>query len=195
MDCSGVAATFAGTPIVAVVGWKNSGKTTLATSLVAELTSRGYRVATVKHAHHGFAVDTGTTDSARHRRAGAAQVAVVADTRWALMTERPHAGKSTLFTVLAHLEPADVIVLEGFKAAAVPKIEVRRRDAADQSPLADTDPMVIAIAADHAVEGAYVPVFNLNDITSLTDFIILALELARGSGSTEDLNQPTRAPQ
>ena len=75
------------TPIIGIVGWKKSGKTTLVTRLIAELTARGLRIATVKHAHHDFQIDDKETDSARHRRAGAAQVAVVSAKRWALINE------------------------------------------------------------------------------------------------------------
>ncbi len=74
-------------PLIGIVGWKNSGKTTLVTRLVSELTSRGLDVATIKHAHHAFQIDDGDTDSARHRRAGAGQVAVVSQARWAVVRE------------------------------------------------------------------------------------------------------------
>ena len=74
-------------PVIGVAGWKNSGKTTLVTRLVAELTRRGFKVATVKHAHHDFQIDDAETDSARHRRAGAAQVAIVSPRRWAVVRE------------------------------------------------------------------------------------------------------------
>ena len=75
------------TPIIGIVGWKNSGKTALAVQLVEEFTRRGLDVATLKHAHHAFQIDDGETDSARHRRAGARQVAVVSNKRWALIEE------------------------------------------------------------------------------------------------------------
>ena len=134
--------------MIGVAGWKNSGKTTLVTRLVAELTSRGFKVATVKHAHHDFQIDDADTDSARHRRAGAAQVAIVSPRRWAVVRELGAAPEPSLDEMIGRLEPCDLVIVEGYKAAPIPKIEVRRRAAARAVPLAATDPTVIAIAAD-----------------------------------------------
>ncbi len=158
-------------PVIGIAGWKNSGKTTLVTRLVTEFTRRGFTVATVKHAHHDFQIDDAETDSARHRRAGAAQVAIVSGKRWALVTELGLAMEPTLDEMLAQLEPADLVIVEGYKAAPIPKIEVRRRDAPAKRPLADADPTVIAIAADHGVEGARVPVLDLDDVSGVADVI------------------------
>ncbi len=135
-------------PVIGIVGWKNSGKTTLATRLIAELTARGMAVASIKRTHHAFQVDEGDTDSARHRRAGARQVALVADGRWALMSEVATPHPMTLEAMLAKLDTADIVVVEGFKSASIPKIEVRGvpRDAAP--PLAPDDDHVIAVACD-----------------------------------------------
>ena len=76
-----------GTPIIAIAGWKNSGKTTLTVRLVEEFTKCGLRIATVKHAHHSFDIDHEGRDSFRHRKAGATEVAVVSKGRWALIHE------------------------------------------------------------------------------------------------------------
>jgi molybdopterin-guanine dinucleotide biosynthesis protein B len=162
----------AAVPVIGIAGWKNSGKTTLATRLIAELTRRGLRIASVKHAHHAFQIDEGETDSARHRRAGAAQVAIVSPRRWALVRELAGAPEPSLDEVIAHLGPCDLVIVEGYKSAAIPKIETRRRAAARATPLADTDPNVIAIAADHPVERQGVPVFSLDDAPGIADFII-----------------------
>ena len=93
-----------GVPAVAIVGWKKSGKTTLTVRLVEELTRRGHRVATVKHAHHAFQIDDAETDSARHRRAGAQQVAVVSSERWAIVRELSGAPEPDFADVLAWLQ-------------------------------------------------------------------------------------------
>ncbi len=158
--------------VIGVAGWKNSGKTTLVERLVAELTRRGLTVATVKHAHHGFDVDPGETDSARHRRAGAREVAIVSARRWAIMHEIG-AGETEpmLAEMLSRLSPVDVVVAEGFKTSPIPKIEVRRRNARQATPLHPDDPRVVAIAADHDVDGASVPVFALDDIDGLADLV------------------------
>lgn len=159
------------TPIIGIAGWKKSGKTTLTERLVAEFSARGLKVAAVKHAHHAFQIDDGDTDSARHRRAGAAQVAVVSAKRWAIVSELDGAPEPNFDEVIAALEPADIIIVEGYKSAAIPKIEARRETSFTRTPLADTDPFVIAIAADHEVADCGKPVFGLDDITALADFI------------------------
>jgi molybdopterin-guanine dinucleotide biosynthesis adapter protein len=159
-------------PVVGIAGWKKSGKTTLTVRLVEEFTRRGLRVATVKHAHHNFNVDEGETDSARHRRAGAGQVAIVSSKRWALMTELGDAPQPDFAEVIAKLAPCDLIIVEGYKTAPIPKIEARRTAAFSKVPLAANDPHVFAIAADHAVlDAGALPVFRLDDISALADLI------------------------
>ncbi len=159
------------TPVIGIAGWKKSGKTTLTERLISEFTRRGLKVAAVKHAHHAFQIDDGATDSARHRRAGAAQVAVVSGKRWAFVTELNGAPEPNFEEVIAALEPADLIVVEGYKSAPIPKIEARRAVSLTKTPLADSDASVIAIAADHEVSGTELPVFSLDDIEAIADLI------------------------
>jgi molybdopterin-guanine dinucleotide biosynthesis protein B len=158
-------------PIIGVVGWKKSGKTTLVTRLISEFTARGLKVATVKHAHHDFQIDEGETDSARHRRAGASQVAVVSSKRWALINELDGASEPTLYEVVAWLGPCDLIIAEGYKTAPVPKIELRRRGAVSQEAIAGVHTNFRAIAADYSIDDGPLPVFSLDDITGIADFI------------------------
>jgi molybdopterin-guanine dinucleotide biosynthesis protein B len=165
-------------PVIGIAGWKKSGKTTLVARLIAELTRRGLKVATNKHAHHAFQIDEGETDSARHRRAGAAQVAVVSRDRWAMITELQGAPEPELAEVLSRLDPCDLVIVEGYKGAAIPKIEVRRTAALGKELLAGRDRTVLAIAADHAADGQGLPVFALDDVTGIADFI-LAQKAAR----------------
>ena len=170
-------ATFPGAPVIGIAGWKRSGKTTLAVRLIGEFTRRGLKVATVKHAHHAFQIDDADTDSARHRRAGAQQVAIVSSARWALISELGGAPEPDLPTVLARLAPCDLVIVEGYKQAPIPKIEARRRAALSHRPLAVTDQSVIAIAADHPVEDSGLPAFRLDDIDAIAEFIALQLRL------------------
>jgi molybdopterin-guanine dinucleotide biosynthesis adapter protein len=164
--------TFAShSPLIGIAGWKNSGKTTLVTRLVAEFSGRGLSVATIKHAHHAFQIDDGETDSARHRRAGAGQVAIVSAARWAVVRELRENPEPKLEDIIARLEPCDLIIIEGYKRAPIPKIEVRRSAAMGSGSLSDTDPHVIAIAADHEVTHAGLPVFALDAIGGIADFI------------------------
>lgn len=172
------------TPIIGIAGWKKSGKTTLCVRLIEELTLRGYRLATVKHAHHEFQVDDAETDSARHRRAGAGQTAVVGGKRWALITELKGAPEPTFEEVIASLGPADLILVEGYKNAPIPKIEARRTVQVSKRHLSETDPLVIAIAADHAVEDANgLPVFSLDDVRGIANFIEASIGPLKASGA------------
>lgn len=166
-------------PIIGIAGWKKSGKTTLTVRLVAEFTRRGLKVATVKHAHHEFQIDDGETDSARHRRAGAGQVAIVSGKRWAIVTELSGAPEPNFEEVIASLDPADLIIVEGYKSAAIPKIEARRITQLTKRPLADEDPRVIAIASDHDIADARVPVLSLDDVTAIADFIAEKIGVGR----------------
>jgi molybdopterin-guanine dinucleotide biosynthesis adapter protein len=158
-------------PVIGIAGWKKSGKTTLVTRLIAEFTARGLKVATVKHAHHAFAIDEREADSAQHRRAGARQVAVVSSRRWALITELDGTPEPDLDEVLSWIGPCDLIIVEGYKKAAIPKIEVRRSSAASDVPLAPDDARVCAIAADYTIEDSKLPVFQLDDVGQIADFI------------------------
>ena len=156
--------------VLGITGWKNSGKTTLTERLVAELAGRGWKVSTVKHAHHDFDIDKPGSDSFRHRQAGAAEVAIVSDRRWALMHELRGEAEPPLEQILARLAPCDLVIVEGYKREGHAKIEARRLDAKDTTPLSSADPAIVAIAADHPVEGEKLPVFRLDDISAIADF-------------------------
>lgn len=157
--------------IFGITGWKNSGKTTLTEKLVAELVRRGRRVSTVKHAHHDFDIDKEGADSFRHRQAGATEVAIVSGRRWALMHELRGEDEPKLADILARLAPADIVIVEGYKRENHLKIEARRLEAKDRTPLASSDPSIIAVAADHPQTGEALPVFDLNDVASIADFV------------------------
>ena len=152
--------------LLAIVGWKNSGKTALVTRLVAELTARGHRVATIKHAHHAASMDVPGTDTFAHREAGAVATALLTDDGWALSC----GGPSDLDEMIARLPKADIVLAEGFKGHAIDKIEARR-DEANGPPLWPDDPHVIAVAHDGSVPEAERPLFDLGDIDRLADFI------------------------
>jgi molybdopterin-guanine dinucleotide biosynthesis protein B len=157
--------------IFGITGWKNSGKTTLTEKLVTELVRRGWKVSTVKHAHHDFDIDKPGTDSFRHRQAGAMEVAIVSGTRWALMHELRGEDEPTLEAVLSRLAPCDIVLVEGYKREAHRKIETRRLEAKDRAPLSASDPNIVAVAADFTTEGESLPVFDLDDTKSIADFI------------------------
>ena len=130
-----------------VTGFKNAGKTGLMERLVSEITARGFTVSTLKHAHHSFDVDQPGKDSHRHRTAGAQQTVLASKNRWALMTELRDTPEPSLEDLIAHMAPVDLILIEGWKRNAHPKIEAFR--AAPQNPLiAANDPTIKAIASD-----------------------------------------------
>ena len=112
--------------IYGIVGWKNAGKTGLMERLVTEMTSRGLRVSTVKHAHHSFDVDHPGKDSHRHRIAGATEVLLASRNRFALMHELRDAPEPTLSALLERLSPVDLVLIEGYKRDAHPKVEAHR---------------------------------------------------------------------
>jgi molybdopterin-guanine dinucleotide biosynthesis adapter protein len=151
--------------VFGITGWKNAGKTTLAERLVAEFVRRGWRVATVKHAHHAADVDKPGTDSFRHRAAGASEVALVTGARYAIMREQEEA---TLAEVLARLAPADLVLVEGFKRDTHPKIEVR---GAEAEPMAIGEHNIVAIAVDTPPPDRTLPWFRRDDIAAIADFI------------------------
>lgn len=158
--------------IFGIAGWKNSGKTGLAVRLVTEFTRRGYRISTIKHAHHDFDIDKVGADSFRHREAGAHEVTIVSGTRYAIMHELRGAPEPSFGEILARLAPCDLVLIEGYKHEPIPKIEARRLEAVNREPLAAHDPHIVAIAADHPVEDAgSLRVFDLNDTPVIADFI------------------------
>ena len=157
--------------VFGITGWKNSGKTTLTERLVTELVRRGWTVSTVKHAHHDFDIDKPGADSFRHRQAGATEVAIVSGKRWALMHELRGEDEPQRESILSRLTPCDIVLVEGYKREAHSKIETRRLEAKDRSPLSANDPHIVAIAADFAVPGESLPVFDLDDTKSIADFI------------------------
>lgn len=155
--------------VYGVIGWKNSGKTSLMERLVSEITGRGFSVSTVKHVHHSVDLDQPGKDTFRHRAAGAREVVLASADRLAIMVE--HSGaEPELPAVLARMSPVDLILVEGYKRDAHPKVEVWREDTGH--PLIQPgDPLVRAVATDAALD-LPVPVLDLNDTKAVADFIL-----------------------
>ncbi|GMG83460.1 hypothetical protein LNKW23_26730 [Paralimibaculum aggregatum] len=162
--------------VYGVIGWKNAGKTTLVERLVAELTARGYSVSTLKHTHHGVDVDRPGKDSRRHRDAGAHQVILASSARWALMTELREAPEPRLEDLITHLDPVDLVIVEGWKRDSHPKIEAWRAETG-QPLIARDDPTVRAIATNDA-PAAVQPVIGLDDIPAIAEFVLADLGMA-----------------
>lgn len=156
--------------VYGVTGWKNSGKTTLTERLVAEITTRGFTVSTLKHAHHDTDVDHPGRDSFRHRQAGASQVIVSSPARWALMTELRGGAEPSMESLIARLDPVDLVLVEGYKRAPHPKVEAHRTETG-RPLLAPESPTVRAVASN-GVPSVGVPLFHLDDIPAIADFIL-----------------------
>ncbi len=157
--------------IFGIAGWKNSGKTGLTVRLVEELSRRGWQVSTVKHAHHAFDVDQEGTDSHRHREAGASEVMIVSQNRWALMHELREEDEPDFGSVIDRLSPCDIVIVEGYKREDHPKIETRRHNSAPGKAISDGNSSFVAIASDHPVDDAALPVFDLDDTVAIADFV------------------------
>jgi molybdopterin-guanine dinucleotide biosynthesis protein B len=142
------------------------------------LAARGLRVSTVKHAHHAFDVDQPGKDSHTHREAGATEVLVSSANRWALMHELRGEPEWALGALLGKLSPVDLVLVEGFKREAHPKLEVYRA-VVGKPLLHPEDENIVAIASDGAVK-ASVPVLSLDDIDAVAD-ILLAKAAPRDS--------------
>ena len=156
--------------VIGIAGWSGAGKTTLLTRVIPRLTARRLRVSTVKHAHHGFDVDTPGKDSHAHRAAGATEVLISSANRFALMHELRGRPEWTLGALLDRLAPVDLVLVEGFKREAHPKLEVFRA-AVGKPPLHPEDKNIVAIASDGPVR-ASVPVVALDDIEAIADILI-----------------------
>jgi len=162
--------------VIGLAGWSGAGKTTLIVKLIPFLHERGFSVSTLKHAHHEFDVDQPGKDSYLHRQAGAREVLVASDRRFALMHELRGAPEPALAELLRRMSPADLVLIEGFKRDAHVKIEAHR-EANGKPWLYPEDNSIAAIATD-AREGvpAHLPHAHLDDIQAIAG---LLLALAR----------------
>jgi len=156
--------------VIGLAGWSGSGKTTLLTRLIPCLVARGLKVSTLKHAHHGFDVDQPGKDSHSHRMAGATEVMIGSAVRFALLHELRGAAEPTLRDLLARMSPVDLIVVEGYKAAPIPKLEVHRA-AVGKPLLHPDDDCIVAVAADGPLPQVELPVVSLDDIEAIADIV------------------------
>jgi molybdopterin-guanine dinucleotide biosynthesis protein B len=156
--------------VIGIAGWSGAGKTTLLTRVIPRLVARGLRVSTIKHADHAFDVDQPGKDSHTHRVAGATEVLVSSANRFALMHELRGGREWTLDALLEKLSEVDLVLVEGFKTQAHPKLEVFRA-VVGKSLLHPEDKNIVAIASDKAVQ-ASVPVVSLDDIEAVTDILV-----------------------
>jgi molybdopterin-guanine dinucleotide biosynthesis protein B len=163
--------------VIGIAGYSGSGKTTLIEKLIPVFVRAGLRVSLLKHAHHEFDVDQPGKDSHRHRHAGCSEVLVSSSNRWALMHELRGAPEPGLSEQLKHLSPCDLVIVEGYKAEPIPKLEVHRR--AGHTPLLQpTERHVIAVATDEVLD-TRLPQLPLDDAEAVAAFVMHHLGLDR----------------
>lgn len=163
--------------VFGIAGYKNAGKTTLVVALVRELSARGLRIGTVKHAHHDFDVDHPGKDSHRHREAGAVEVIVSSARRVAQIRELDEGAEPGLDDLLGRFGPdIDLVLVEGWKGGRHPRLELRRATS-PAPPIAGSAPGVVAIVADAPQPDASVPVLPPDDVGAIADFILRTVGL------------------
>jgi molybdopterin-guanine dinucleotide biosynthesis protein B len=161
--------------IFGFAGWSGSGKTTLVEKLIPRFVQRRLRVSLIKHAHHHFDVDTPGKDSYRHRQAGASEILVTSSRRWVLMHELRGTQEPCFDEQVKRISPCDLLLVEGFKFAPIPKLEVWRQETGE-ALLHPNDPHIVALATDAKVE-TKLPVLDLNDDAAIARFILRHLAL------------------
>jgi molybdopterin-guanine dinucleotide biosynthesis adapter protein len=160
--------------VVGFSGYSGSGKTTLIEQLIGRLKAAGQRVSVVKHAHHKFDIDQPGKDSWRHRQAGAFEVVVASSRRLAKIREYEVEAEPTVHQLLAELVQCDWALVEGFKHGDLLKVEIWRGETGERVHYPD-DPFIVAVATDapHNLPApTTLPVFDLNDVQALADFLM-----------------------
>ncbi len=169
-------------PAFGIAGYKNSGKTTLIVALLQELVGRGWRLGTIKHAHHDFDIDRPGKDSYRHRSAGATEVIVASARRVAHIRELDNAGEPELHELLGRMGPVDLVLVEGWKSGSHPRLELRRAEAPAMA-IAGRVPGVLAIVSETLLPSEVLPVLLRADVPAIADFILSAVGLPRNRAS------------
>lgn len=166
--------------IIGFAGWSGSGKTTLLEQVIGLLEAGGLAVSLIKHAHHEFDIDYPGKDSYRHRHAGCREVLITSANRWAVMHELRGRAELTLDEALAQLAPCDLVLVEGFKHAPIPKIEIYRAEIGKPQLFPD-DPHIIAVASNGGVQTS-LPQLDLSNPAEIARFILDRLLLTQESG-------------
>ncbi len=160
-------------PVLGFAAFSGTGKTTLLEKLIPQLTQQGIRIGMIKHAHHEFDIDKPGKDSYRLRKAGARQMLIASSMRQALMTENETPQEPRLDELITRLdlENIDLVLVEGFKHASFPRIELHRKELG-KTLLYPEDPGIIAVASDYLADCGDLPALNINDTAAIAEFIV-----------------------
>jgi len=157
--------------VIGIVGWKNSGKTRLIKELIKYFSSKKYKVATIKHAHHNFEIDKVGTDSFAHRKAGANEILISSSKRWAKINEISYRNELKLNDLLTKIENSEIVLVEGFKKENHKKIEVVRTSETKKKPLYSSLKNVIALVSNEKLN-INIPIFKDSEFEKIANFII-----------------------
>ena len=161
--------------IIGVVGWKDTGKTTLIEKLIGELNKRNLTVSTIKHSHHKVSIDKKGTDSFRHFNAGAKETILTSDKKWVKFSRQISDGQGNFSHLIKQIIPVDILIVEGFKASDHKKIEVIN-SMNGRKPLYETDKTICGLIFDkNKIHNALLPQFERDDIQEICNFIIITL--------------------
>ena len=157
--------------IIGVVGWKDTGKTTLIEKLINEFNNRNLTVSTIKHSHHNFSVDREGTDSFRHFNAGAKETILGSEKKWIKFSRQIEDPKPNLAFLIDQVIPVDIVIVEGFKSSGHKKVEVVGRRS-EKKPLYETDKTICGLIVNNLkIQNAVLPQFQRNDVKHICDFI------------------------
>ena len=162
--------------IIVVVGWKNTGKTTLIEKLIKEFNKRNHSISTIKHSHHNFSIDQQGTDSFRHFNAGAKETILASSTKWIKFSKSISEKETSVDHFIKQIIPVDIVIVEGFKVSGHRKVEVVN-NICERKPLYETDKTICGLIFNqHKIENTILPQFERDNIEKICDFIVKTLE-------------------
>ena len=161
--------------VIGVVGWKDTGKTTLIEKLIREFNQRNLTISTIKHSHHNFSVDRQGTDSFRHFNAGAKETILASDAKWIKFSTQICEHESNLSYLIKQIVPVDIVIVEGFKVSGHKKVEVVN-SISEKKPLYETDKSICGLIFNkHKIQNISLPQFERDQVHKICDFIEITL--------------------
>ena len=162
--------------VIGVVGWKDTGKTTLIEKLIKEFNKRNLMVSTIKHSHHRISVDKEGTDTFRHFNAGSRETILASKKKWIKFSRELGEHGPSLNNIIKQIIPVDLVIIEGFKMEDHKKIEVVN-GMSDKQPLFETDKTICGLIFNqHKIENTVLPQFERDNIEKICDFILKTLK-------------------